>query len=113
MQFGQYLRSVRQAKGPTFSLRRFAHILGVHHTYLSKIELGEADPPSEDLIVKMADALGLNSDALLAMAGKISLDLQEAVEKRPEMFAALIRAFKDAPDDAILRVVREVRDGEW
>ena len=29
------------------------------------------------------------------------------------MFAELIRQLKDAPDDAVLRLVREVRDGDW
>jgi hypothetical protein len=29
------------------------------------------------------------------------------------LFAALIRELKDMPDHAVLRLVREVRDGEW
>lgn len=50
---------------------------------------------------------------MLALAGKVSMDLQEAIRKRPELFAGLIRQLKDMPDHAVLRVVREVRDGEW
>ena len=50
---------------------------------------------------------------LLALAGKVSMDLQEVIRKRPELFAGLIRQLKDMPDHAVLRVVREVRDGEW
>jgi len=33
--------------------------------------------------------------------------------KRPTLFADLIRQLKDAPDQAMIRIVREVRDGEW
>ena len=31
----------------------------------------------------------------------------------PRLFAELIRHLKDAPDAAVLRIVREVRDGDW
>ena len=44
---------------------------------------------------------------------KVSGDLQAIIRKRPKLFADLIRELKAAPDDAILRVVREVRDGDW
>jgi hypothetical protein len=47
------------------------------------------------------------------MAGKVSSDLQEAIRRRPELFAAVIRELKDMPDHAMLRLVREVRDGGW
>ena len=50
---------------------------------------------------------------LLAMAGKVSSELQEVIRKRPREFAELIRQLKDAPEHALLRVVREVRDGDW
>ena len=50
---------------------------------------------------------------LLAMAGKVSSDLQEIIRKRPKLFAELIRQLKEAPDEAIFKVVREVRDGDW
>ena len=61
----------------------------------------------------MARELGEDPDVLLAMAGKVSSELQEIIRKRPKLFADLIRQLKQAPDHAILKVVREVRDGEW
>ena len=50
---------------------------------------------------------------LLALAGKVSSDLQAIILRRPRQFADLIRQLRDAPDGAILKVVREVRDGKW
>jgi len=50
---------------------------------------------------------------LLAMAGKVSSDLLKVIRDRPILFAELIRKLKTEPDYAVLRVVREVRDGEW
>jgi len=55
----------------------------------------------------------LDKDVVLAMAGKVSSDLQEAIRKRPKLFSELIRTLKDVPDEAVIRIVREVRDGEW
>ena len=50
---------------------------------------------------------------MLALAGKVSSDLQEVIRKRPQLFAQLLRQLKDVPDNAVLRIVREVRDGDW
>ena len=47
------------------------------------------------------------------MAGKVSSDLKGIILGRPRLFADLLRQLKDAPEHAILRVVREVRDGNW
>jgi hypothetical protein len=50
---------------------------------------------------------------MLAMAGKVSTELLEVIRSRPELFAMLLRELKSAPDHAVLKLVREVRDGEW
>ena len=98
---------------PAYSLRRVAQRVGVEPAYLSKIERGEVPPPSESAIRRLAEELREDPDLLLAMAGKVSRDLQGIIVRRPRLFADLLRQLKDAPDHAILRVVREVRDGEW
>ena len=96
-----------------FSLRQVARRIGIEPSYLSKIERGQVAPPSEATTVRLARELGQDPDVLLAMAGKVSGDLQEIIRKRPALFAELIRQLKEAPDDDVLRVVREVRDGDW
>lgn len=96
-----------------YSLRQVAQRIGIEPAYLSKIERGEVPPPSEATTVKLAKELGEDPDVMLALAGKVSSDLQEIIRKRPKLFADLIRELKAAPDDAILKVVREVRDGDW
>ncbi len=116
MHFGDSVRAVRERlrrDDRSFSLRQVAQRIGVEPAYLSKIERGDVAPPSEATTVRLARELGEDPDVLLAMAGKVSGDLQEIIRRRPQLFAELIRQLKEAPDDAILRVVREVRDGEW
>jgi transcriptional regulator with XRE-family HTH domain len=114
---GTYLRKCRTQKqdreGNTFSLRQLAGRIGVEPSYLSKIERGLEPRPSEATARALALELGEDPDLLLAMAGKVSRDLQDIICKRPQVFAQLIRELKNMPDKAVLRLVREVRDGNW
>jgi transcriptional regulator with XRE-family HTH domain len=115
-QFGDYVRQQREEKranDPSFSVRKFAERVGIEPSYLSKIERGEQSPPSETTIAAIARELDEDKDVLLALAGKVSTDLQEAIRKRPKLFAQIIRDLRRMPDHAVLRVVREVRDGKW
>ena len=115
-EFGEYVRQrrvQRQQDDPQFSLRRVAAAIDVEPSYLSKIERGEQPPPGEKTILALARELGEDPDVLLALAGKVSADLQAIIRKRPKLFAQLIRELKDLPDHAVLRLVREVRDGNW
>ena len=115
-EFGQYIKQSREAKfidGKKVSLRLLARRLNIEPSYLSKIERGVFAPPSEELITKIAQELELDIDVLLALAGKVSTELKEIIQKRPALFADLIRQLKDTPDNAILQVVRTVRDGNW
>ncbi len=114
--FGQFIRTKRttlQQAGQGYSVRGLASRLGIQPSYISKVEREEVAPPSEATIHKIAQELGENPDVLLALAGKVSEDLRQVILKRPVLFAELIRQLKDAPDHAVLRIVREVRDGNW
>ena len=114
---GDYIREKREALRETdrrFSMRQVAAHVGVEPSYLSKIERGEISPYlTEGKIRLLAEYLGEDPDVLLALSGKISQDVQEIIRKRPQLFASLIRELKRMPENAILRLVREVRDGNW
>lgn len=116
MSFGVFVRerreSLRQADR-RFSVRQVADRVGVQPSYLSKVERDEVAPPSEDTIVRLARDLQVDADLLLALAGKVSGDLLDTIRKRPLLFGQLIRELRDLPDHAVLRLVREVRDGDW
>jgi transcriptional regulator with XRE-family HTH domain len=114
--FGSHIRERRERRrqdDPRFSVRQVAERIGVEPSYLSKVERDEVAPPSEEKIVALARDLSEDADVLLALAGKVSTDLQRVIRRRPELFAALIRELKNMPDHAVLRLVREVRDGNW
>lgn len=114
--FGCYIRKRREEllkESPDFTVRKLAGKLGIQPSYISKVEREEVPPPSEATIIRLAELLREDPDVLLALAGKVSADLRSVIVKRPKLFAELLRQLKDAPDHALLRVVREVRDGNW
>ena len=116
MTLGAYIREAREKlreEDRSYSLRQVAQRIILEPAYLSKIERDLVPPPSEDTIRRLALDLGEDPDLMLAMAGKVSSDLQEIIRHRPQLFADLLRQLKEQPDNAILRVVREVKDGEW
>jgi len=114
--FGQFIHDKRLQLLETdksFSLRQVAQRIGIQPSYLSKIERGEQTHLSEQKIVALAKELGEDPDVLLALNGKISEDIRAIIRRRPQLFAQLIRELKNMPDHAVLRLVREVRDGDW
>jgi transcriptional regulator with XRE-family HTH domain len=115
--FGQYIRDKREklrANDRRYSLRQVAIRMGVEPSYLSKIERGDQKAYlTEEKIRSLAEDLGEDPDVLLALSGKISQDIQSIIRKRPLLFAQLIRELKNMPDHAVLRIARDVRDGEW
>ena len=113
---GETIRNKREklkSEDKRYSLRQVAMRVGIEPAYLSKVERNEVPPPSEKTLKKIAEELELDSDVFLAMAGKVSTDLIEIIRKRPKLFSELIRQLKTMPNHAILRIAREVTDGEW
>ena len=114
--FGTYIRAKRERlykDRKDFSVRKVAIKISVEPAYLSKVEREIVSPPSEGKIIALAEVLGEDKDVLLALAGKVSSDLLKVIKDRPVLFAELIRKLKSEPDHAVLRIVREVKDGEW
>jgi HTH-type transcriptional regulator, competence development regulator len=113
---GEFLRRRREelrASDARYSVRQVAERVGIEPSYLSKVERDIGSPPSEETLVRLAAELELDADVVLALAGKVSRDLRDVIRRRPQLFGQLIRELKHLPDAAVLRLVREVREGEW
>lgn len=103
--FGFRLRKLRLEKG--FSQKRLAAAVGVHHTYLSKVESGRLDfalYPGEELVRKLAVALEADETELLLLAKKVPPLIRDRVLQRPDAFCKLA-ALDDASLDAVIRQV--------
>src|SRR5260370_17247828 len=73
-----------------YSLCQVAYRVGVEPSYLSKVERGLEPAPGETTAVAVARELQLDPDLLLAMAGKVSSELQALIRKPPHLFPHLI-----------------------
>jgi transcriptional regulator with XRE-family HTH domain len=96
--FGDYIRSKREnlrKEDPEYSIRKVAKRIGIHHSYLSKIERGEPASLSEKRIVALAEELGDDPDLLLAMNGKVSEDIRRAVFEDPDWVITILSQIKD------------------
>ena len=106
MKFAERLRELRQAKN--LSQRALASMVGVDFTYVSKIEnekLDFAQYPSEDLILKLAEALEADADELMLLAEKIPPIIKKRVKERPDDFLLIARL----DDKALDRLVQTVK----
>lgn len=104
LEFGKYLRAVRQAKG--VSIRELAKDVNKTPTYLSDIENGHNKPPEKDLLEKIIHRLGVNNTPnirtkLFDLAAKGRNDLPADVKEYimgNQLIVQVIRATKDKPD---------------
>lgn len=78
--FGATVRRLREER--KIGLRKFAQMVGMSPTYLSKVERDEFNPPSEEKIKAIAAALGEDPNGLLALAGRVSTDLADIVQRQ-------------------------------
>ncbi len=89
MDFPERLRALRKEAG--LSQRDLAERIGVDFTYLSKIENGRVEPPSENVLKNISHELGAVlqrdetelSDELVTLAGKIPSDLAGTLSRNP------------------------------
>ena len=61
--FGEVVRRLRESHG--WSLRQCAREIPISHSYQYNIELGQVAPPSDRLIVRMADIFEVPQQYLL------------------------------------------------
>jgi transcriptional regulator with XRE-family HTH domain len=94
---GPRLRQLREARG--LNLRTTAASVGIHFTYLSKIENGH-EATGEETIRALAGVVGGDVEELLALAGKIPAELQERA-LQDWRFAVLLRRLPALPDSTL------------
>ena len=106
--FGERVRELRKARN--LGQRKLAEMIGVSHTYVSKIEnekLDFSDYPSEKRIRLIAEALDADVDELLTLARKIPDDIKQRVIDHPEVF----RKLAQLDDETLKKLLKDLEDG--
>lgn len=62
-----------------------AKAVGVSINYISKLEKEENSNPSDDIIINLANILGIDEDSLFNFFGKIPLSTRRVLEKYPAL----------------------------
>jgi HTH-type transcriptional regulator, competence development regulator len=99
--FGSYLRRMRLRHPGGLSIREVARRAGIDVSYVSRMEKDEVAPPREEVILKLAEVLGLDGpDELLRLANKIPPDVQDIIRKNYQEIPSFLRsASKLKPED--------------
>lgn len=87
---GALIRKLRKEKGLT--QRALAAAVGIHHTYLSKLENGRVDvTPTAENLIAMAEVFGIDPDTFLAQCGRTPESVQTALRDNPDCISDIIR----------------------
>lgn len=91
---GSYIKKKRESLNSRYSgysIRSLAQKIGIHHSFLSKLERGETDTLSERRIMAISRVLEEDPDILMALNGKLSSNACRIVQKNPVRFVELLR----------------------
>ena len=100
---GSYLTERRKAlaaKHSGYSIRSVAKRIGIHHSYLSKLERGENAPLTEERIHALARLLGEDPDLLMALSGKLSDRITGLIRSNPLLFLSSVEALEKQGEGA-------------
>lgn len=75
--FGEFLKECRIKAG--LSQRALAEIVGLHFTYINKIEKEAISPPSEEKLLLIEEALGIEKYDLVLYAEKVPSDFKHII----------------------------------
>ncbi len=88
MSFTKFLKEKRDALG--ISQNKFAKQVGITQSYFNSIERGEVkNPPSEDVLERIADSLGLNQEE------KNHMLYLAAIERTPDIIKNTLKELKN------------------
>lgn len=107
--FGKILRDLRLKGG--IGLRELAALIHKSPGYLSDVELDQVPPPSEKMILDIANAMGVDKSTLLSAARKVDPEISEYVVEEPQAadFLRMAKSRKfDADDWERLRKLAEL-----
>lgn len=106
--FGEIIKEARKHKKIT--QRELADKIGVDFTYISKIETGALDPPSELVINKISNILEIDNSKLFLAARKVPTDFKNTImdDTTANMF---FRKYPDLTEKQLKKIEKIIEEG--
>ena len=105
--FGAAVRTLRE--GTQTLQKDFAKEIGVSGGFLSRLERGQADPPSDETLRKMAKALSVNEDLFMAWAGRLSPKIERLVRSAGPALWSLLEECRGLDIDHLQKLARSAK----
>lgn len=106
--FGETIKRHRRELGLT--QRQVAGKLEIDVTYLSKLENGRGEAPSEKLARELASELKVDPEELLALAGRVPSEIRELAQGDVE-FARFLRRLPEMDESQRKKLYRQANSG--
>jgi len=105
--FGQIIREAR--KSNQITQRDLAKRINVDFTYISKIENGALEPPSEEVITKMAKVLDIDENELFLAARKVPVEFRNTIlqEGTANIFFRKYATLTEEQKERITKILEE------
>lgn len=104
--FGESIKALRL--DAELTQRQLAETVGIDFTYLSKLENGRGERPSEKLVRQLAAVFGADEEDLLAKAGRVPGELGERAQS-DLTFARLLRRLPNLSEPELERIYRQAK----
>ncbi|WPC42749.1 helix-turn-helix transcriptional regulator [Clostridium sp. JS66] len=102
MKFGEFLKNLRKEKG--LSQRQLADLCNISNTEISRIESGERQKPSPNILKAIAPHLGISYGELMTKAGYI----EETIDH--EKYTELIFRTEDGEFADTLKMAKNIHN---
>ncbi len=106
--FGHIIKEARKIKRIT--QRDLANKIGVDFTYISKIETGALEPPSETVINKIAQILDIDANELFLAAKKVPSEFKNTIIKEETTANLLFRKYQYLTEDQKERIKKIIEE---
>lgn len=93
MKFGEHVRQTREAR--SMSQKELALAVGITPQYLNDVELGRRNPPAEGVALKLGEALGIPSDVVCVLAGRLPPDMRDLSRVEAIGLACVLETFRE------------------
>lgn len=106
--FGQKIKEARREKRIT--QRDLAKLISVDFTYISKIETGALEPPSEVVISRIAKILELDPNELFLLAKKVPTEFKNSIieeDTTANMFFRKYQYLTEEQKERIKNIIEE------